>query len=1172
MLRRALLIACLATPALAQEDDRGYLTAFLEDNLSDAGRQVTITGFEGALSSRATIQSLTIADDAGVWLTLNDVVLDWSRSSLLSGALVVSELSAGEILVARLPDTGEASAPSPEARGFRLPDLPVSVEIGKIAAERIALDESVLGQSVEGSLSASATLAEGNGKADLVLLREGGGPEGEIRLDASFTNETGQLTIDLGAREGPGGLVVSALKIPEAPAAELELVGSGPLEDFGARLRLATDGEERLTGTITLAAADPGAYRLRADVAGNLAPLLLPQYVDFFGDRVALVLDATRSAFGGLQVDAFDLKARSLALQGQARLASDGLVEMLDVTGTLASPEGGKVLLPFGALPTRLDRASFRLAAESRDGAGWRGAITLQGLERSDLRLGEARLEGSGRIGRAPAGKTVGGTLSLALRDLAPSDPGLAAALGPELTGSLKFHALQGGDLNLSNLTLTGQDYELLGQLAVGGLEGGLRTGGRITVTAQDLSRFSALMGRAVGGSGTIRAEGFVGLLSGMIDGQVDVEAQGLSLDIPALDRLLAGRSSASASILRDETGTRLRQMALTARSLVLTASGTVATAGSDLTGRLDFADLADLGGDFGGGLGLEVTFRGTPESGMLTAEGEGRGIRLGNPEADRLLAGTSRVALAAQLRDGRLLIDRASLANPQLEVLASAEGDSIPRRLNLTGRLANVGLLLPDFQGPVTLDGQASQDETGTELSAALRGPGGIDARISGRVAAGFASGDLSITGTGRAGLANVFLSPRAVDGALSYDLRLNGPFRLASVSGSVTLADGRATDPGLGLALENVQAMARLEGGQAQVSLTGRPSTGGQLRLDGPVGLTAPFPANLSVALAGVRLYDPELYDAVLDGAVTIDGPLAGGALIAGRLDLREAELRVPSSGFSSAAALMALRHRNEPAAVRDTRRKAGLLDESRAGRGGSAERAFGLDLLIAAPNQIFLRGRGIDAELGGEIRLGGTTAAVIPSGAFELVRGRIDILGKRLVLSRADLELEGSFIPLIRISASSENDGIISYVNVDGPADDPVVSFTSTPDLPQEEVLSQLLFGRGLQHLSPLQALQLANAVATLAGRGGEGLVNRLRQGFGLDDLDITTSDDGSAALRAGKYLSENVYTEVEVGQGGTSRINLNLDLREGVTLEARVGADGETGVGIFLERDY
>lgn len=1167
MLGRVLLLTFLAAPALAQEDDRGFLTAFLEDNLSEAGRQVTITGFEGALSSRATIQSLTVADDAGIWLTLNDVVLDWSRSSLLSGALVVSELSAGEILVARLPETGESAVPSPEARGFKLPDLPVSVEIGRIAADRIVLDETVLGQPVEGSLEAAATLIEGEGTATLDLERQNGAG-GEIRLDASFSNQTGQLAIDLHAEEAEGGLVVSALNIPGAPAAELELRGSGPLEDFGAELLLATDGVERLAGTITLSGVEDGAYRLRADVAGNLAPLLLPQHVDFFGDRVALVLDATRLPLGSLRVDALELQARSLALAGQLDLAADGLVERMDVTGTLAAPDGAPVLLPFGELPTRVASAGFRLAAESGDGAGWRGEVTLQGLERADLRLGTARLAGSGRIGRTPAGKTLGGSLDLALRDLALSDPGLAAALGTELSGSLKFHMLEGGDLQLSNLAVTGQDYALDGRLTVGGLDEGLRTRGRITVVAADLSRFSALAGRQLGGSGTIVADGSAGLLSGEIDGRIDVQAQGLSLGIAALDRLMAGQATAGLSILRDETGTRLRELTLTAQSLALTASGTIATEGSDLTGRVTMGDLGDLGSAFGGSVALGLAFRGTPEAGTLTAEGEGQSIRLGNPEADRLLAGTSRLGFAGQLRDGRLLIDAASLANPQLqaEVTGGSNG-----RLNVTGRLADVGLVLPDFSGPVTLDGTGSQDDAGTDLSVALRGPGGIDARVSGRIAAGFRSADLTITGTGRAGLASVFLSPRSIDGALSYDLRLNGPLRLASLSGRITLADGRATDPDLGLALENLQAMAQLSGGQAQVSLTGRPATGGQLRLDGPVGLTSPFPAELSVSLAGVRVYDPELYDAVLDGAVRITGPLTGGALVAGRLDLREAELRVPSTGFSSAAALLDIRHRNEPAAVHETRRKAGLLEEGRAGRSGD-ERPFRLDLTIAAPNQIFLRGRGIDAELGGEIRLTGTSAAVIPSGAFQLVRGRIDILGKRLTLSRADLELEGSFTPLISISASSENDGIISYVNVDGPADDPVVSFASTPELPQEEVLSQLLFGRGLQNLSPLQALQLANAVATLAGRGGEGLVNKLRQGFGLDDLDITTAEDGSTALRAGKYLSENVYTEVEIGQGGTSRISLNLDLREGVTLKGRVGEDGETGVGIFIERDY
>ena len=133
-------------------------------------------------------------------------------------------------------------------------------------------------------------------------------------------------------------------------------------------------------------------------------------------------------------------------------------------------------------------------------------------------------------------------------------------------------------------------------------------------------------------------------------------------------------------------------------------------------------------------------------------------------------------------------------------------------------------------------------------------------------------------------------------------------------------------------------------------------------------------------------------------------------------------------------------------------------------------------------------------------------------------------------------------------------------------------PVVTFTSSPPLPEEEVLSNLLFGRGIQNLSVLQAAQLANAVATLAGRGGVGIVGRLRQGFGLDDLDVQTGAEGGATVRAGKYLSENVYTGLEVDDQGQSQINLNLDLTDSVTVRARTGSSGDTGLGIFFERDY
>ena len=133
MLRRTTLALCLLPlPALADEGDRGYLTAFLEDNLSSAGRQVTITGFEGALSSQARMTELTLADDSGVWLTLRDVVLDWNRGALLSGKIAINELSAAEIIMARPPRSADTGIPAPEASSFALPDIPVSLAINHL--------------------------------------------------------------------------------------------------------------------------------------------------------------------------------------------------------------------------------------------------------------------------------------------------------------------------------------------------------------------------------------------------------------------------------------------------------------------------------------------------------------------------------------------------------------------------------------------------------------------------------------------------------------------------------------------------------------------------------------------------------------------------------------------------------------------------------------------------------------------------------------------------------------------------------------------------------------------------------------------------------------------------------------------------------------------------------
>jgi translocation and assembly module TamB len=1177
MRRAATLGLCLlAQPVLAQADDRDFLTAFLEDNLSGAGREVTITGFAGALSARATIESLTIADDQGIWLTINGATLDWSRSALLSGEVRVSELSAREIIVARVPATAEdgEDLPTPEATPFSLPELPVSIEIDRVAAGRILLGETILGQPFEGTLTAALSLVGGDGSAALDLSRIGDGPSAEITFAASYSNATRELALTLDAEEGAGGIVVNLLGIPGAPSAAFELSGEGPLENHRAMIRLATDGADRLAGEVILGQEIDGGYRLQADVSGNIAPILAPDHVAFFGTDIGLSLDARRTATGRTALDRLSVTARSLTLGGRAVLAADGLPEEMDITGTLADPDGTPVLLPFGDTPSWVDRADFRIAGGMSADQGWTADVSLEGLSHAAADIDRLSLSGSGRIGRADARSSVGGTLQFDAEGLRPVNAGLAEAIGRTLRGGFRFHWLEeAGMLNVTGIDLAGEGLAAVGALELKGLGSGLLTSGRLQLTANDLSRFSILAGRPLGGSGSISVAGAAGLLSGTLDGVAEISATDLTVAVAEVDNLLQGPSTARLSVLRDETGTSLRAFDLTAGAMTARASGKLATSGSTLAAEVSLLDLAALGGSYGGGLNLTASFEGTEANGRLTLDGAGSNLRIGNPAADRILAGESKLAVRLALRGTIIEIETANLTNPQATLSVSGRLEDAVRKLTINARLANLGLVLPDLQGPLVLNGSANQDSAGYTVDAGFQGPAGINGTIRGTIASNLSRARLAVAGIGRASLTNLFISPRALDGQVRYDLTIDGPFRPASLSGRLTLSNGRFSDPGLGASMEGIEALAQIQGGQARVSATARLSTGGLIRIDGPVGLEPPFQSRLSVTLDRLRLVDPELYEATLGGALTIDGPLAGGALIAGTVQLFEAELRVPDSGFSSAAALLDLTHVNEPRAVRETRVRAGLIDtDGGAAAASGTSRPFRLDLTVSAPSRIFVRGRGIDAELGGQIRLTGTAEAVVPSGRFSLIRGRLDILGKRLVLTEAELQLAGSMLPTLRVVAENQGREVVSRVTVEGPADDPTVSFSSVPQLPQEEVLAQLLFGRDLSRLSALQAAQLANAVAVLAGRGGEGIVTRLRNSFGLDDLDLTTSEDGSTALTAGRYLSENLYTEIEVEQEGRTSVTLNLDLTDGVTARARLENNGDSGIGIFVERDY
>ena len=1168
MLRRIALSAALCLLPLAapaQEEDKGYLATLLEENLSGAGRTVTIDGFSGALSSRAAIQRLTIADGQGVWLTLNGVVLDWSRSALLSGEVSVNELTADEIIVARKPVVPEDS-PAPEAGGFSLPELPVSITIGKLAAARISLGPEILGEDFAASLNASLVLAGGEGVVDARLTRIDDGPSAEISLKGSYANASRQLVLDLKAAEGQGGIAARMIGLPGNPATDLSVQGSGPIDDFTAQMRLATDGQDRLAGSVAVKA---DSFAL--DVSGDVAPLFLPEYAEFFGPQVALKATGRQTPAGGVSLSELDLSARSVRLQGAVDLAPDGLPQRFDIAGQIAAPDGGPVLLP---TPERMEisRADLTLAFDASTDEGWRGSVTLTGMDRDDFDADRLALTGSGRIARPAGLATFTAALDIAAEGLRPLDPALAQALGPKVSGRVLMSAQEGTDaLRLPRLTLQGDGFTLTGAAEVAGLSDAFRLSGRVAARVDDLSRLSALTGQDLGGAASLHLSGNASL-GGDFDVQTALTGQDLSVGQPQADRLLSGLSQVTLDAKRDATGTTLRALEMTAGPLTASAAGTITSTGADLTASVTLTDLSRLDPAWRGRIAANATVTGPPKTARITLDGRTEGLALGQADADKLLAGTSDLSVVLRLAEGALQLDSARLSNPQIKLDAKGSASASQRDLTLDARLANLGLFVPDFPGPVTVKGTATEAGRGYDMSLSAQGPGGIDATVSGNLSETFDRADLSVRGRALAALANPFLSGRLISGPLSFDLALRGPLALSSLSGTVGLSGGRIADPSVFMALQDVNATARLNGTSANVTANAALSTRGQIAMAGTVGLSAPFTAGMEITIQNALLRDPQLFETTADGILRLRGPLTGGATIGGRITLSETEVQIPSTGLGGAADLPGLAHVNEPADVRATRARAGLLGVEQAADSAPRAAPFALDVTVSAPNRLFIRGRGLDAELGGSLTLRGTTAAVVPNGAFSLLRGRLDILGRRLTLTEAKLAMEGNLIPTVAIGASTESDGVTSTIRIDGPATDPVVSFTSAPELPEEEILSRLLFGRDLTTLSPLQAAQLANAVATLSGRGGQGVVGRLRQGFGLDDLDLRTDDTGGAAVTAGKYLSENVYTEVVVGSEGKTEINLNLDVSDSITVRGRAGNDGSTGLGVFFEKDY
>lgn len=1081
--------------------------------------------------------ALSVTGKGPVDNLVTSMALDAGGKRALAGSATVAGVADGMSINADLGGP-VGSLVAPDYRAFfgaetRLKVAALVRSAGGVEVSSLSLSGGQL--ALEGNLATTAdgflnrlmlsgSVADPNGAP--VLLPVPGGSTTIERADLAV-NYGGTGSEDWTARVAAKGFTNG-----DIAARDLSIAASG----VAANLTDAT--QRRVTfnvdGTVAgIASTDADVTAALGDNAGfGLAGLwtagqpvkLAEMRLEAKALTLALNGDIDNNVFAGK----IGIKTSSIApFSGLAKRDLGGAMA-LTATGTLSPLSGGFDLTLDGTADgLQLGDASLDALLAGKVSLAGRVARTEQGLLAQGFRLGNSRvaITADGSFATGAADFSFGADLA----DL--------SLLSDKASGRL---AIAGSAKGKGDIALA-----LTGQVPEGKLAG------------------KALAGATFGFNGTLAADGnLTGALSGdatlggtPVTLQGDIASDETGRRLSGL-RFSAGATQITGDLVQDSKGLVSGQLALTSPDVSTAAALAAITATGSANAEIT---LSAENGQQAADVKAQVENLSAEDVRIASADIAGRLTDLfGTPAINGSMK--ARTLSAAGFTIDRVDAEAAQAgATTNFTIAASTESDRT---------LASAGLTPLEATAKGSLSGRVV-----TLQSLAIAGRGGLQVTGSGRLP--FEGDGLAIDLTGSAPLAlgNRFVADRGgqLSGTANLKAKVSGSLASPQFSGTVSTGGAGYVDPALNLRLVDIGGSASFSGERLVIeNLSAGLSTGGSVSATGSVALTGSNDANIALRLDGARYADGAMFVATVDGELKLTGPVARDPLLSGNLRIEKADITIPES-FGSATALVDAKHINTPAGAAATLARA-KVGERGTKSGTARPSALQLDVTVSAPNQIFVRGRGLDAEVGGEVKLTGPLTDIRPVGGFQLSRGRLAILGQRVTFEQGQVTLVGDLDPYIDFRASTEGDGITVYVDVTGRASAPDIVFSSTPTLPEDEVLSRLLFKRSMGELTPLQLAKLAAAAAELAGGSNTSLVDSLRSKAGLADLDLVTGDDGNLAVQAGTYIEDNVYLGVQAGADGNSRVTVNLDLGNDVKAKAATGTDGDTSIGVFYETDY
>ena len=220
---------------------------------------------------------------------------------------------------------------------------------------------------------------------------------------------------------------------------------------------------------------------------------------------------------------------------------------------------------------------------------------------------------------------------------------------------------------------------------------------------------------------------------------------------------------------------------------------------------------------------------------------------------------------------------------------------------------------------------------------------------------------------------------------------------------------------------------------------------------------------------------------------------------------------------------------------------------------------------NLTVHVGNNVRLNAFGLKARLTGDLKVAQDRQGLGLNGQINIPEGRFHAYGQDLIVRKGELLFSGPpDQPLLNIEAirnpeATEND-VIAGVRVTGSADEPKAEIFSDPAMSQQEALSYLLRGQGLDSGQSDSAAMTSMLVGLGVAQSGQ-VVGKIGETFGVSNLALDTQGVGdSSQVVVSGYVLPGLQVKYGVGIfDSLATLTLRYRLMPKLYLEAVSGVD-------------